>query len=265
MILNPATQRIIETLNQDLPQALLLSGPDGIGFAGVVELLAKDRQVIMLQPEKDDQIDLKKGSITIEMIRDLYDLLKTRTDRARLIVLRDADTMGIPAQNAFLKLLEEPGDGINFVLLSHKPNQLLPTIRSRVQKIEVKPVPKQASEALLDELGVKDPTKRTQLLFIAEGLPALLTELANDETAFQSRAQIIRDARSLLTERTYEKLKIAESYKDRREDTLTLLTDMAKLLKRSPDSLQQIDKILQIYERIAANGNIRLQLASLVV
>lgn len=265
MILHPASQQLIEHLNHDLPQSLLISGPDGIGFAAVIDILKPTRQLILLQPEKDDTVDLEKGTITIEMIRDLYDLLRTQHEHPRLVVIRDADRMGIPAQNAFLKLLEEPGQGISFVLLSHAPHLLLPTIRSRTQQVKIRPISRQASEDLLDSLAVTDATARAQLLFIAEGLPALLTVLAQDTARFEQRAQIVRDARSLLTDTSYQRLRVAEKYKDRREESLVLLTDAAKLLKRTPEMISKVDTILRVYERIAQNGNIRLQLATLAV
>lgn len=264
-MLHPSSARLIQQLSQDLPQAILLTGPDGIGFAAAIDLLKQGRQLIMLQPEKDDTIDLEKGTITIEMIRSLYDLLRTHYEKERLVVIRDADRMGVPAQNAFLKLLEEPGEGICFVLLSHTPQLLLPTVRSRSQLTELRPLSPTDSQTLLDSLNITDATKRTQLLFIAEGLPARLTTLAQNETLFERRAQIVRDARTFLTGSRYQALHVAEQYKDRREDALVLLTDAAKLLKRQPDAINKIASLLETYERIAQNGNIRLQLATAAI
>ncbi|MEO0275254.1 MAG: hypothetical protein ABIM60_00530 [candidate division WOR-3 bacterium] len=52
----------------------------------------------------------------------------------------DADLMGREAQNAFLKTLEEPPNYITFILISSHPELLLPTIRSRTQKIVFSPL-----------------------------------------------------------------------------------------------------------------------------
>jgi len=265
--LNPTSERTLTKLSAELPNSLLLFGPDGIGFQGALELIKGERELFIIEPEKDGQIDRDKGTIPIEAIRGLYDLARSRVSTERIIVIQDADRMAAPAQNAFLKLLEEPNDMIHFVLLAHTPNKLLPTIRSRVQSIELRPISSKESEKLLDTLGVTDPTTRSQLLFVAEGLPALLTRYATQPNLFDNRAQIVRDARTFLTESPYQKLAIAEQYKDKREETLILLTDAAKLLKRSPEprSIQSIGAILKAYDRIVQNGNIRLQLASLVV
>ena len=274
VLLHPTSERILRTFAQDLPGALLLTGPEGIGLTGAVQILAEATNqpeitpdVTMIQPEKDGAIDLEKGTITIEMIRDLYESLRGRSIRRRLIVIRDADRMGIPAQNAFLKLLEEPNDGVHFVLLAHNPQQLLPTIRSRTQHLALRPISEAASNQLLDDLTTDDVTARAQLLFIANGLPALLTRLVKDEALFATRAQIVRDARTLLTATAYQKLVLIEKYKDKREDVLILLQDTAKLIKRSGDrsAIPKISAILDVYDRIVQNGNIRLQLATLAL
>jgi hypothetical protein len=127
------------------------------------------------------------------------------------------------------------------------------------------------SNALLDELDVKNAQKRSQLLFVAKGLPAELRRLTADQTYFESRAQIIRDARTYLQGNRYEKLRLIHSYRDDRPKALLLLTDAMSMLeqaaKKSPKAelFQQLNLLLQIYDRVTANGNLRLQLAKSVV
>ncbi len=76
-------------------------------------------------------------TILVDAIRDLRSSLYAAPLKAnyRLVLIHEADTMQIAAQNAFLKTLEEPVDRIRtiFLLLSSRPNALLPTIRSRCQ------------------------------------------------------------------------------------------------------------------------------------
>lgn len=60
-------------------------------------------------------------------------------DRIFYIFL-DGDLMGREAQNAFLKTLEEPPGYITFILISSHPELLLPTIRSRTQKVNFSPL-----------------------------------------------------------------------------------------------------------------------------
>jgi len=262
----------LETLVKDLPQSVLVSGPVGIGLKATVTYIADTLKVkpVYVLPEKDEKVDLEKGVITVDVIRRLYATTKTVETGKRLIVIDYAERMSTQSQNAFLKLLEEPGINTHFILLTHSVAKALPTILSRVQIIDVQPISVDQSSSLLEDLKVTDAQKRAQLLFIAEGLPALMTRLAADDKAFESRVQIVRDARTYLQGSTYDRLKIALAYKDSREDALTVLSDAGKLLKGSikngqaKDVLRKIDAVLSAHERIEANGNIRLQLASVM-
>jgi DNA polymerase-3 subunit delta' len=272
LFIHPATKQRLDAYVRDMPQSLAFAGPEGVGLSASVSYVAAalNTKPMYVLPEKDEKTDLEKGVITVDIIRRLYTQTKTVEKGTRLIVIDYAERMGVQAQNAFLKLLEEPGENTHFILLTHAVSKLLPTIRSRVQLLEVKPVLKEQSEELLQDLKVTDPQKKAQLLFIANGLPALLTRLAHDGTAFEARAQLIRDARTYLQGSPYERLKMAVSFKDDRQKALTMLLDAMKLLQSSlktgqnPDQVKMIDTLLAIYERVAANGNVRLQLASIV-
>ncbi|RZM18555.1 MAG: DNA polymerase III subunit delta', partial [Sphingomonas sp.] len=82
-------------------------------------------------PEKPDQ-DLAR-SITIAQVRMLQPLFATTPSMsARRVVVIDAiDDLERGGANALLKNLEEPPAGTIFLLVSHAPGRLLPTIRSR--------------------------------------------------------------------------------------------------------------------------------------
>jgi DNA polymerase III subunit delta' len=73
------------------------------------------------------------GSIRIEQIRDVIDRAAYRPfeGKRRVVVIDDADAMAAPAQNALLKTLEEPPSSSVFILVTARPDVLLPTVRSR--------------------------------------------------------------------------------------------------------------------------------------
>ena len=271
--IHPTTALQLDSLAADLPQSLLFTGPEGVGLTSIVKYLSDilKVKVITVLPEKDEKVDLEKGVITVDVIRRLYGTTKTIETGTRLIVIDYVERMGIQAQNAFLKLLEEPGVNTHFILLTHNASKLLPTIQSRVQTVEVKPITAEQSGQLLDELKISDAQTRAQLLFIASGLPATLSTLAGDSDAFEKRAQIVRDARMYLQGTVYDRLKIALAYKDDRPKALLLLVDAMKQLQGSVakgqggDLVKKIGTLLKVHERIEANGNIRLQLASVVL
>lgn len=269
IVLHPATRAQIDLMCRDLPQSLLLSGKYGVGLAEAARYIAQTLGVtpLFVLPEKDEKVDIEKGTISVDVVRRLYATTKTVASQPRIIVIDYAERMGAQAQNAFLKLLEEPGHNTHFIILAHNTSQLLPTIRSRVQAVEVRTVRREDSEALLDTLGVNSPQKRSQLLFMAEGLPAELTRLFTDDTYFEARAQVLRDAKQYLEGSLYDRHTIAMRYKDSRQSALLLLEDAMKLIQRNVSQgkgqlIGTVDELLRAYEVISGNGNIRLQLAA---
>lgn len=273
LYINEGSRVNLEAIMAAKPHALLLTGKKGIGLATIAHDMASRSAttVVTVLPEKDEKIDLEKGMITVESIRRLYDLTKTIEPRGRTIIIDYAERMGIPAQNAFLKLLEEPTEGTQFILLTHTPTTLLPTIRSRTQLLELRPISLKQSTDLLDALKVHDTTKRTQLLFIAEGLPAELIRLAQNDTYFTERAQVVKDARAFVTSTPYARLLIAKHYKDTRPKALLLLEDAMKQLQQTVmknddvAAIRALGKLEQTHRRIYEQGNVRLQLSALSV
>lgn len=128
-----------------LAHAYLLTGQD----AQDLEQLAYDLAEMLLGARADDHPDFhtlrpesKSRRITIEQVRSLERELRLKAYSApiKVAVVMDADRMCIgsaePA-NAFLKTLEEPPDHCSLFLTSERPDQLLPTIRSRCLTLPV--------------------------------------------------------------------------------------------------------------------------------
>lgn len=101
--------------------------------------LARDEQ------DKDANKHVKKSFhvISIDQVRAAQDVLLHHAveGRARVLRIDDADCMKDEAQNALLKTLEEPGSATFLLLEATTPEQLLPTVRSRVQRLRVLPLP----------------------------------------------------------------------------------------------------------------------------
>lgn len=270
-VFNPASEVQLQKYASRLPGALLISGPEGIGLTATAQFISAASKAISytVLPEKDEKVDIEKGSITVDSIRRLYELTKTIEPNGRIIVIDYAERMAKPAQNAFLKLLEEPSEGTHFILLTHQPALLLPTILSRVQRLDMRPITEQQSEELLDSLKVRDERQKSQLLFIAGGLPAELHRLVADDAYFEHRSGIIKDAREYVIGNAYSRLLIAKKYKDDRTQALILIGDAMRLLRNTlvnggdASSVATITQLEEVYGRIQGNGNIRLQLASI--
>jgi DNA polymerase III subunit delta' len=77
------------------------------------------------------------GAIKLDQVREAIDRTGYRPfeGRTRVIIIDRADAMLIEAQNALLKTLEEPPSTSRFVLVTSRPDVLLPTVRSRCQRL----------------------------------------------------------------------------------------------------------------------------------
>ncbi len=170
--------------DNQLPQALLFSGPEGIGKATMAFRLARfllsghgnvvdegpslfrddplpteyptsldvpvtdaavqlitagaHPDLLVIEREVNQDKGTQKSTIGVGQIRAIADILHLRPSNEngwRVVIVDDADTMTLEAQNGLLKMLEEPPARCIFMLIAHRQGQLLPTIYSRVQKI----------------------------------------------------------------------------------------------------------------------------------
>ena len=82
------------------------------------------------------------GSIKIDQVRDIVDRSQYRPfeGRRRVVVIDEADTLVAPAQNALLKTLEEPTPSSVFILVTARPDMLLPTVLSRCPQLRFRPL-----------------------------------------------------------------------------------------------------------------------------
>lgn len=122
----------------------------------------------LLQPEAlnlngDEAESGKKPSkqISVDQVRTLADFVGMSAHQGgrRVVVIHPAEAMNTNAANALLKNLEEPPQDMLFILVSHKPQQLLPTILSRCLAFAL-PSPDVASAThWLKEQGVKHPAE----------------------------------------------------------------------------------------------------------
>jgi DNA polymerase-3 subunit delta' len=96
--------------------------------------------------------------IKVAQIRELADFLNlgSHRGRRRVALVHPAEEMNANAANALLKGLEEPPGGAMFILVSHRPARLLPTIRSRCVSVAVPLPDAQAALAWLRGEGIRD-------------------------------------------------------------------------------------------------------------
>lgn len=173
--------------SERLPHALLFKGEPGIGKMRLAEsflryLLCTGEQDFACgqckacrlleagsHPNfKSLRLQEKAQQIKVDQVREVVDFLNKTAQMpgAKVLLIEPSEAMNTSAANALLKSLEEPSGHALIILISHAPERLLPTIRSRCQQIAlVKPSPENADTWLAS--FIKDDAKRKNLLALA--------------------------------------------------------------------------------------------------
>lgn len=171
-----------------LPQSLLFSGTRGIGKWTLAQGIAQAvncarnshdfcddcsscRRIVGGVYPDVKNIEPEEQFIVIDQIRDVSREVFFRPfeGKRRVFIIDQAEKMNAPAANAFLKTLEEPPETSILILVTSRPNDLLPTIRSRCQTYRFAPLPPKAIEKLLERRVSFAPEERSLLARIAAG------------------------------------------------------------------------------------------------
>lgn len=180
--------------NRRIPGGILLHGPRGIGKASLAFAFARDLLVATGDEDRhrvNEQVsagvhpnlfvlrrtlrDFGKGFsafIRVEEVRLLIERMRRTRGRPghRIAIVDAIDDCNASAANALLKILEEPPPETTFILVSHQPGGLLPTIRSRCQSMAMRPLADADLSALLADHGVEN-AGIPDLVEIAGGRP----------------------------------------------------------------------------------------------
>jgi DNA polymerase III subunit delta' len=113
------------------------------------------------------------------------------TARRRVFILDSAETMRWDYANIFLKILEEPPGTATFILLAPRPDDLLPTIRSRAVTFRFSPLPVEEVEKFLNARTSLTAAQRRLAAQLSAGSPGAALGLDLEESA-RLRGQVVR-------------------------------------------------------------------------
>jgi DNA polymerase-3 subunit delta' len=125
-------------------------------------------------------------------------------------VIAPADAMNRSAANSLLKTLEEPPEQSLLILLSHRPNLLPVTIRSRCQQVRFKPTYDEATVRWVKE-SIEADESAEHLLAVAGGAPLAIDEMLEDNI-FEYQRNLLDDLVALKSGQE-DPIKIAEKWK----------------------------------------------------
>lgn len=147
----------------------------------------------VLRPEKAGK------QIRVEEIRELTRFMSKSAGRSgkRMVIIDQCQQMNMSASNALLKFLEEPGESVHLLLVCNEIDALMPTIRSRCQKLRFPQVDEdQTRQWLHEQMG---DAVDSALFEYANGSPLFAQKLL-DDPVFNKRKQLLAGLKQVLLE-----------------------------------------------------------------
>jgi DNA polymerase-3 subunit delta' len=147
-------------------------------------------------------LDLHAGTeIGIDDIRSLQHLahLPPYEGSRKVLIIEDAECMSTEAANSLLKILEEPPPHLVWLLLAAEEARLLPTVVSRCQRLELRPLARAQIESILTaDYGVQ-PDRAEFLARLSNGCLGWALSAMSDDGLLDRRSREIDSLNSLLT------------------------------------------------------------------
>ena len=200
-----------------------------------------EQRVYIVRREYNEKRKAFFKNISIEDIRKLqsYCSLSIADGGKRIIIIDTADDLNKSSSNALLKLLEEPPNNTIFLLVSHQPNLLLPTLKSRCQKLSFSNLDQTDLGAVLTAIGCKiEPSDEVSLSILSKGSAGAACRLINSNCINLYR-DILNLASSLPNLNTNKILQLNRNY----------------FAKAKPDKFEIFLEMMQhFYSRLCKTG-----------
>ncbi len=219
-------------MNNTLSHAHLIAGEDGIGKSNLANILAKLILNGDLNREYVDVINYKsnKSSFGVDDVRNIIDEIykKPFEGDKKVIIIYEGNKLTIQAQNALLKTIDEPPEGVHIILLCESLELILDTIKSRCEIYKLTPLTKKElyDYIIMKEFNYNENEIKAAIAF-SEGIPGRIDRYFNDDNLKKTRNKLI-DLVKDLNKNNFEVILHYEEnlsmLKDNKEEILNILS-----------------------------------------
>ncbi|OGJ60672.1 hypothetical protein A3C37_01995 [Candidatus Peribacteria bacterium RIFCSPHIGHO2_02_FULL_53_20] len=192
-------------------------------------VIAKSSNIPQVHREK---AGAKTDTISIDDIRELQQRLYEKgLSKYRCCIIRSAQRMQESASNALLKILEEPPQGLVFILTAASQSAILPTIVSRSRTLPFRRVPEHELIAMIPDVPADD---RQFMLALAQGAPGVMRSLGDDPDVLRTHRLLKGKAAAFWQARTLaDRLQHLTPLLERGEEADRLLLHLALTLREN--------------------------------
>ena len=162
-----------------------------------------------------------KASIGVEAIRILTQRLSLAPyyeHGSRIVIIDQAEALTAAAQNALLKLIEEPPSRTNIILVSTSIEYFLPTVRSRCRNVFFPPLLIAQVKHYLIEQGIESSTA-TDLAMLSGGAIGTALSLHLDPALFEQRSKLSMRIEKMVSTSLFERFIIAKELAEQKDAT----------------------------------------------
>jgi len=137
--------------------------------------------------------DKPRTEISIEQVREMQhsSSLPPFEGKHKVFIIDGAELMSNEAANCLLKTLEEPSEGVIFILLTANDSFLPDTVVSRCQRLELRPIPTSQVETALGERRSLESAKTELLSRLCHGRLGWALTAADDDSLLERRDQLV--------------------------------------------------------------------------
>lgn len=248
LVFNLNTKKQIDNYLAKPSHALLLVGPEGSGKDSLANYISS--RLLDVKQEKLDsypyiyKISPINNSISIDEVRKLHEFTKLKTvgnkNIRRIIIIESVNRMTREAQNAFLKLLEEPPEDTVLVMYASNVRDLLPTVLSRANKLIVQnPSKPQTIKHFISLNHDEESIKRA--FSISQGSIGLMSAILDDD----GNHKLVNDigwAKEILGLSIFDRLKKVDEISKNKESIPDLLNSLKRISKVMLDQTAETQK-----------------------
>jgi DNA polymerase III, delta subunit len=276
LLIHPRTQQQIDNFINSPLHALALSGEPGSGKgtlgAHIISRIIEVDPTLLDKYAYFNKLD-GNNKVGIDEIRRLQTFLSLKVPGRqifkRAVLLENLGALRHEAQNALLKTIEEPPVDTLIIVTYSLPDQVLPTLHSRMQNIKVMPIDLNYAKKELE--GEFNNKLITQAYYMSNGLPGIIYSLLAEKT--HPLAQAIEEARGILSMSRFERLGYVDKLlKNKDISPATLLDGLYRLMdasykqsldKKTPGELRSFAVRLRLIEQ--ATRDLRANVQNKVV